>query len=272
MQVSSRLSRRQILRFGAGSLLAAGVWPGSIWAEGVQTGTGFYFAVVNDLHYHDKRCSLWFEALVKHLKSRAEKIEFCLLAGDLSDRGKPEQLGPVRDIFKELGVPFHTVIGNHDYTSMTDRKAYEDSFPNSINTYFEHNGWQFLGLDSSEGTKLQTAVQPHTLKWLDETLPKLDKKRPTVMFTHFPFGSFVIYRVSNAEDVLARLKEHNLLAVFSGHFHSLTERKAGSAVCTTNRCCSFHRKNHDGVKEKGYFLCHAHDGKIERTFAEFKLE
>jgi hypothetical protein len=70
--------------------------------------------------------------------------------------------------------------------------------------------------------------------------------------------------------VLGRFKEHNLQAIFSGHFHSLTERTARGVALTTNRCCSFHRKNHDGAKEKGYFLCRARDGKIERTFVEFK--
>jgi len=29
-----------------------------------------------------------------------------------------------------------------------------------------------------------------------------------------------------------------------------------------------HRQNHDGSKEKGYFLCHARDGKIERKFVQ----
>ena len=37
---------------------------------------------------------------------------------------------------------------------------------------------------------------------------------------------------------------------------------------TTNVCCSYRRRNHDGKKEKGYFLCHAKDGKVERKFIQ----
>lgn len=271
MHNKETFSRRRLLRLGAGSLLAAGIWPGTRDAIGRETGSDFYFAVINDLHYHDKNCGPWFEGLVKRLNKDNRRVRFCLLAGDLSDRGKPEQLASVRDIFKTFGGPVHTVIGNHDYVGMQDRAAYEKIFPDAINSHFDYDGWQFLGLDSSEGTKLQTAVQPHSLRWLDDTLPKLDKKKPTIVFTHFPFGSFVIYRVTNSDDVLARFKEYNLKAIFSGHYHASTERKSSGIVLTTNRCCSFHRKNHDGSKEKGYFLCRAKDGQIERTFVEYDL-
>ena len=42
----------------------------------------------------------------------------------------------------------------------------------------------------------------------------------------------------------------------------------GEVTLTTNRCCSFHVKNHDGTKEKGYFVCQAKAGKVERQFVE----
>src|SRR5262249_17117918 len=104
----------------------------------------------------------------------------------------------------------------------------------------------------------------------DATLSRLDKHKPTVVFTHLPLGPWVIYRLTNADDVLARFKEFNLQAVFNGHFHALTERQVGPTVLTTNPCCSFSRENHSGPKEKGYFLCHARDGKVERTFVQVK--
>src|SRR5206468_6314048 len=58
--------------------------------------------------------------------------------------------------------------------------------------------------------------------------------------------------------------------LFNGHFHGFTESKAGSTILTTNRCCAISRKNHDGTKEKGYFLCAAKEGRIERKFIEVK--
>jgi 3',5'-cyclic AMP phosphodiesterase CpdA len=267
----TRFDRRQLLRWGAGGLLAAGLWPGALRARGADTGGDFSFAVVNDLHYNDERCGPWFEGLVRHLKARPEPIDFCLLAGDLAERGKPEQFAPVRDIFRALGRPVHVVIGNHDYRTAEDRRPFEEAFPSSLNHHFDHKGWQFVGLDTSEGTKAVVAAQPPTLQWLDATLPRLDGKRPTVVFTHFPLGPMVICRVTNAGDVLGRFKDYNLQAVFSGHYHGFTERRLGATVLTTNRCCSFFRPNHDRSKEKGYFLCRARDGRLERSFVEFAL-
>jgi hypothetical protein len=166
----------------------------------------------------------------------------------------------------------YPVIGNHDYLTQTDRAAYMELFPDRLNYHFSNQGWQFVGLDTSEGLKYEkTAVLPQTLQWLDDNLPKLDKTKPTVILTHFPLGENVTYRPSNADAVLDRFREHNLQAVFNGHFHGFTERKSGSAVITTNRCCALKRDNHDRTKDKGYFVCAASEGRITRTFVEYKV-
>jgi predicted phosphodiesterase len=262
------LTRRQWLRQSATTLLAAGVWPGALAAEGSGQGEAFSFVVLNDIHYLDNRCGRWLEGVVRLIRKRPEKIELCLLAGDLAEHGNAEQLVPVRDHFRTLGIPVHVVIGNHDYQSLDDRGAFLDLFPGSLNYTFEHRGWQVLALDSSHGRRSQVAVQSATLRWLDETLPKLDRKRPMMVVTHFPLGPWVIYRATNADAVLDRFRDFNLQAVFSGHFHGFTERKVRTTTLTTNRCCSFSRRNHDGSKEKGFFLCQAKDGRITRTFVE----
>ena len=270
--MSRRLSRRQLLQMSAGHLLAAGLWPGALRAAGQAPADGFHFAVVNDLHYLNERCTPWHEGVVKQIKGHAEKPEFCLLVGDLAEHGKAEQLDPVRSIYKGLGLPLHVVIGNHDWQTDKDRKAYDDLFPKATNYVFEQRGWQFLGFDSTDGPKAKDiAVRADTLKWLDETVPKLDKKKPLALFTHFPLGPLVIYRSTNADAVLERFKDYSLQAVFNGHFHASTTRKLGEVILTTNRCCAFSRTNHDNSKEKGYFLCQAKDGKISRQFVEFKL-
>src|SRR5262245_9465006 len=265
----SRLTRRQLLRLGAGGLLAAGLWPGALDAADAAAGD-FHFLVVNDVHYVDGKCGDWLAKVVKGMKARPEKVEFALLAGDLAEHGTKAQLGGARDAFKGLGVPVHVVVGNHDYQKGHDRKAFEGLFGKAVNYVFEHRGWQILGLDSSHGTRSRVAVQPDTLKWLDDKLPKLDKKKPTVVFTHFPLGPKVPNVVTNTEVVLNRFKAHNLVAVFSGHHHGRTERKAGAAVLTTNACCSLRSRNHDGSKAKAYFVCRAKGGAVTRTFVEVK--
>jgi 3',5'-cyclic AMP phosphodiesterase CpdA len=267
---TTRLTRRELLRRSPAALLAAGVWPGALAAGDPDAGT-FSFLVVNDLHSLDKRCVPWFEKVAKQMAGHAEKPELLLIAGDLADGGTAAQTAAVKEIFAGVKVPVYVVPGNHDYTAANSRKAYDDLFPDRLNYTFDHRGWQFVALDTTEWTKSQnTTISGTTLKWLDDQLPKLDQKKPLVVFTHFPLGEGVRMRPKNADEMLKRLTGHNLRAVYSGHYHAFTEKAAGDAVLTTNKCCAFSRGNHDGTKEKGYFLVAARDGKLDRRFVEVK--
>jgi predicted phosphodiesterase len=259
------VSRRVALeRISAGVLLSLGLWPGH--ARG-QDGDRFRFVVVNDTHYLSEDCGVWLRGIMQRIK--AEKPELCLIAGDLTEHGTEEHLQAVRAILNDLGVTTHVVIGNHDYTTLMDRKPYEKIFPNQINYTFTQKGWQFVALDTTEGTRYdQTRVQEPTLRWLDEQLPKLDQKKPTVILTHFPLGPGVVYRPLNADTLLDKFREFNLRAVFSGHFHGFTERTLRDAILTTNRCCALKRGNHDKTTEKGYFLCDAAGQTITRKFVQ----
>jgi 3',5'-cyclic AMP phosphodiesterase CpdA len=264
------LTRRQLLRQSPTALLAAGLWPGALAAGDPDAGT-FSFLVANDLHSFNKECAPWFERVARQMAGHAENPELMFFAGDLANDGTAAQLGQVKDFFLSGKTPAYVVPGNHDYAKGNDRKAYDELFPGRLNYAVEHRGWQFVGLDTTEGTKWQdTSIAADTLKWLDGQLPKLDRKQPLVVVTHFPLGMGVRMRPKNADEVLKRLTDFNLRAAFSGHFHGFTEKKAGEAVLTTNKCCAFSKGNHDGTKEKGYFVVSAKDGKLGRRFVEVK--
>jgi 3',5'-cyclic AMP phosphodiesterase CpdA len=259
-------TRRDWLRASPGALLAAGLWPGSLRAA-EPAGKDFSFLVVNDLHALDDKCHPWFEKVVETMKGHREKPEFLMICGDLSEGGTAKQLDAVKGIFGAAKIPYHVVPGNHDYLKTGERTHYDDLFPKQLNYRFDLHDWQFVALDSTEGTKAQgTAIGAETLEWIDGQLPKLDKKKPLVVFTHFPLADGVKMRPKNADDALKRFGEHNLRAAFGGHYHGFTEKKAGAAVLTTNRCCAFSVGNHDGTKEKGYFLVTVSDGVLKREF------
>jgi 3',5'-cyclic AMP phosphodiesterase CpdA len=263
-------SRREALRYlSASTLLALGLWPGRLRADNEQPAGSFRFHVINDTHCVSPECAPYLQGAVAQMKR--DETAFCLHLGDLSDKGDREHIETVREIFKQLPGPMYPVIGNHDYLSQNDRSAYTAALPTRINYHFSHGGWQFVGLDTTEGLHYEkTSVSSETLRWLDDELPRLERRRPTVIFTHFPMGAGVNYRPLNAEAVLERFLEFNLQAVYSGHFHAFTERTIRSAVLTTNSCCSLRRDNHDGTKEKGYFVCQAQDGRLQRSFVEYK--
>jgi predicted phosphodiesterase len=266
------INRRELLRTSASALLAANLWPGALAAQDKKPGESFAFLVVNDTHYLDNRCGPWLEKAIKQMKDQPEQPAFCLMLGDLSEDGKETQIDPLFQIFKGLGKKVHYVIGNHDYVTRTDWTPYKKLVTDALNYQFEHGGWQFVGLDTTQGQDTQnTKINEATLKWLDANLPKLDKEKPLVVFTHFPLAPFVPGRPVNSKDLLERLKGYNLQACYSGHFHAFTELQVQGAPFTTNRCCSHSRGNHDSDKKKGYFLCQAKDGKITRTFIQADL-
>ncbi|HVU33586.1 MAG TPA: metallophosphoesterase [Opitutaceae bacterium] len=264
---SAGLTRREALTgLGAGALLALGLWPGALRAaEETPPEDGFTFLQVNDTHHLSDDCTVWLERVVRRM--REEQPDFCLHVGDVSDRGAERDLSAVKRVFGGLGAPVYAMIGNHDYTAAGDRAAYEAVFPDRLNYRFEHRGWQFVCVDSTEGTHWQhTSIPEGTLRWVDACLPHLDRTRPLVLCTHFPLGVGVQFRPRNADALLARFLDHNLQAVFNGHFHGFTEREFHGAPVTTDKCCALKRPNHDGTLGKGFFVCHARHGRVTRRF------
>jgi 3',5'-cyclic AMP phosphodiesterase CpdA len=266
--MNTTISRRRLMKMSAAALLARGLWPGALAAQDAAVGD-VPFICVNDLHYVDEGCAPFFRMMLGKMKEAAPQAKLLIIVGDLCDNGTAVQHPAIKEILKSSGLELKVVMGNHDWTSQTDRKAFEQTWPDSLNYTLEHDGWQFVGLDSSDGVKYEnTSVLPPTLAWIDENLPKLDKRRPMVLFTHFPLGQGVKYQLANSNDVLDRFKEYNLRAVFNGHFHSFTEHQRGDYLITTDKCCAFRKDNHDGTPEKGFFLCTTRDGKLERKFIE----
>jgi 3',5'-cyclic AMP phosphodiesterase CpdA len=255
----------------------------SIWAivgftlvsgllRGVSAGVGaepFRFIVVNDTHHENERSAAFLARTIETMRA-GPAPDFCLHLGDLSHHGTEQELAAVKDMFARLGVPFWPVPGNHDYLTQTDRSGYDKVFPERLNYWFEHKGWLFVGLDTTDGVRAEkTTIQPATLHWVREQLPRWDKQTPMVLFTHFPLGpNRLRQRPLNAEELLALFQDHNLRIVFSGHHHAFTQVDRGRTKFLTHRCCAITQVNHDKTKQKGYLLCEARNGEVTFTFVE----
>jgi predicted phosphodiesterase len=258
------LTRRAMLRLSGGGLLALGLGAETLISSAAEP-AGFRFIVINDIHSRDQRCRPWFQKIAASM--RRHQPAFILINGDLCEHGRADQLTAVKDIFGSLGVPLYATVGNHDYVTDTDHTPFDTLFPNSLNYHFEHAGWQFVALDSTQGRQVfLTHIQPHTLAWLDANLPALDRAKPTVLCTHFPLGNAVLCRPLNADEVLNRFDGFNLVATFSGHWHGFAERHFERAIVTNSRCGSWWRVNNDASPQKGYFLCETAPAGLRRQF------
>lgn len=232
----------------------------------------FRFFQLNDLHYLSDDCGRWFRAMIAQMKASEPDAKFALMCGDLANDGDRYALDAVKDVFGTLGVPFHVVPGNHDYTDKESREHYDAVFPGKLNYHFEHGGWQFIGIDTTMGTNYKdTTIAESTLAWIDDAIAKLDAKKPTIAFTHFPLATGVTMTPLNAAAVVERLLKLQLVASFSGHWHGLSEVKHGVSLMATSRCCARVRANADGSPQKGWWVCEAKgDGTLTRRFVEFK--
>jgi len=270
IHTASKTSRRDFLKLSAGALLAAGVAPGCArFADGGRGESGFSFVVMNDAHFYTPKCPEFFVRVKASVLALPEKPELCLFVGDLSENGSKKEVGGMKEVLDSLRMRWYGVPGNHDYITQTDRSGYDALLPGSLNYSFEHRGWRIIALDTTEGKKAtRTIIQPHTMAWMKENAPRLNPKQPTLIFTHFPLGPTAPHRPLNTDELLAPFTEFNLVQVFNGHWHAFTEGKVRETVFVTNKCCSISKGNHDKTKEKGYFLCTAKDGKIERRFVE----
>jgi predicted MPP superfamily phosphohydrolase len=252
------ISRRTFLQTGAMALAGS--------AMAAPAPADFSFAVLNDLHYRDARCGDWFQRVTASLLGQRPRPAFIVLAGDLSDLGTGEQLGAVHEIFRALPMPVHRIIGNHDYTLEGSREPYERTIGASLNFRFTHAGCEFLALDTTQKRSVyRTHIPAETFTWLDRQLPTVSRDRPLIVLTHFPLGRNWL-RPLNAHTLVERLRPYPLQAVFSGHWHGLTDRLEHSIHLSTSRCCSWWRTNHDGSPEKGYALCEMRDGQVSHRF------
>jgi hypothetical protein len=264
------LNRREALGHFA-ALLAAGLWPGALRAEAAGRRAGeFTFAVANDFHHYEPACDAWFGALFRQIKLRAD-IAFCLGLGDLAHRGQPASIAAIPRLAAAARLKFHATPGNHDNDLEETTAIFAREVPGPLNYRFEHAGWQFVMIDSTDGKKWgQTNVAATTLAWLDAELPRVDPLQPLVLATHFPLAGSAPLCPLNAEQVLARFARHNLRLVLGGHHHGRTEAIRGNYALVTNACCSRVADNHDGTKAKGWWFCRAQaDGMVTREFVEF---
>lgn len=256
-------------------MLAAGTVLPRVQAS--QTG-GFTFAALNDLHHVAEECDAWF--VQRFAEVQHHQPELILLLGDLAHRGALTDLQAMRRLTGNLNVPCYPVPGNHDNDLPLDTSLYRQVFPGRLNYRVDHGGWTFLGLDTTDGNAWKdTVVAADTLAWLDAELPKLDRRRPLVVFTHFPLARGLttvhghMMTPRNAEALLDRLVGFNVRTVFSGHFHGISEREYRGLPLVTGACCSRVEKNHDGTTVKGWWLCRAEpDGQLTRTFQPLPLD
>ena len=152
----------------------------------VPSGTPFSFGVLGDA----EEGRFWWERLFTPGKSafldqwralQASGIDFTLQLGDFVSEGDVKSYrAHVKTISAEASRPILRTIGNHDRSRPNgdaDKNLYDAVF-GPRDYFFDHGGWRFVCLDSSD--RRVTGTQ---LVWLKNALAV---PGPKVIFTHVP--------------------------------------------------------------------------------------
>ena len=180
------------------------------------------FAVVSDTHIGAGSAASALESVVAAVNSRPA-LEFVVVAGDITEKGRLTEFVEAKKILDGLRVPYYAVPGNHDshwigHGLTNFLKTWpEDRF------FFQKGSGVFIGLNSWDSGHLA----PGDIAWLEGKLAAVPLSAEVFLFVHYP-----------PETIDNWFRAHNLLKdrrahVISGHVHKtqlLTKR--GISVST----------------------------------------
>ena len=228
----------------------------------------FDFAYLTDIHVQPELgAPEGFRQCLRAVNGLATPADFVLTGGDLifdaldvgMDRIR-EQWKVFDECSKELALPVHHAIGNHDVVGWSARsvvkptdqdygkKLFAERF-GLARTYrsFDHKGWHFILLDSigqnKETLDYEGWIDDAQLDWLRQDLAATGRAKPIVMVTHIPFyttwhqvlkgpdhhldGKAI---VRNLHTFRKLFDDYNLQLVLSGHGHVVERIEIGKVT------------------------------------------
>ncbi len=203
------------------------------------------FLAVTDLHYTDlhdgadgRQHDLSLEKLKQAIRDGAEGCDCIVNLGDTADgfvgrRPQTELLTEVRGVLRGSGLPYYSMIGNHD-TSLPKEDFYPYLDMPGRYYAFDCDGFRCLVLDAclndvreplpkSEIQWDNCWVDPGQIAWLRRELEAA--VGDVLIFTHVPFmledrETENPHLIRNRDEVMKiLLQSGKVRAVFSGHYH-----------------------------------------------------
>lgn len=182
----------------------------------------FSFAQITDIHL-DGDAGQPLDALRQTIDriNSTEGLDFVLITGDISEAGDKATLQHTRQLFDQLRIPYHIVMGNHE-TKWSDSgcTAWQQVFGGE-RFEFTHQGVHFLGFNTGPLMRMAYGhVVAQDLKWLRDRLDSYDKSDPVIIVTHYPL---LQGDVDNWYEVTDLLRRYNVRLLIGGHYHRLSQ-------------------------------------------------
>lgn len=188
----------------------------SLFYSGLLNAAEFRYAWISDTHVGSKTGQQDLGNTIRDINS-LDKIRFVILSGDITQTGRDKDLLLAKTILDSLQIPYHIIPGNHD-TKWSESGA--TAFARLWGTdkfLFEFEDYAFLGIHQGPLMKMADGhFAPEDLRWLDNKLAAIGKKKPLVIVSHYPLDN----SIDNWFEVTERLRPYNVQFVMVGHGHS----------------------------------------------------
>lgn len=300
----NRTMKKTCLFLGALLLIAAGCTSKSDTPDGNQE-DAFSFAFLTDIHLQpEKHAVEGFRLAIDTINKL--NPDFVLTGGDLvmdvldQTHARADSLFVLyKEISGELNMPVYNTVGNHEvYGWHRDeegieshpefgKKMYEKRIGNRYYS-FDHKNWHFIILDgiyrSEEGHYIGK-IDQEQLEWLKADLDKTDKQTPIVLSVHIPFitsrtqlsqGALAANSeggvITNSQEVLPLLWEHNLKLVLQGHLHFNEDLYVGEKVhfITAGAVSGLWWSNKpDSYPEEGFQMIHVKGDELSSEYIDY---
>ncbi|MDZ5696679.1 metallophosphoesterase [Chelativorans sp. M5D2P16] len=204
------------------------------------------FVVLADLHLvpegelcHGLDTADRLRRVIDHVNEHHGDADFCVIAGDIADRGEQAAYERFKKIVAKLRLPLYATLGNHDrgpaYLELFGAECADET--GCLDHIVDVKGHRVIVLDSSQPGVGAGVLQPEQHDWLRARLAEAHDMAVIVVLHHnvtqfHVQTDFII--LEDSDTFLDILKTHpDVRQVVSGHVHMNTSGTVrGIPFCT----------------------------------------
>ena len=190
-----------------------------------------YFAQMTDLHvgqphWRNELAERHLAEALREMAALDPRPAFVLATADIVSAGSKAELRRYLDITRSFPIPVWHQAANHDLWGDASEPDGWDAMMGPRRHCFDHAGVRFVLVHEYKRRpdgSWHAHMSPDDMAWLREQLADWGT-RPVVVAQHSPIlrvgDTYMdMWANSNADDYLAVLAEHNVLAIITGHWH-----------------------------------------------------
>lgn len=183
-----------------------------------------HFTAQGDVSDYDPRARL--SAAITHVNAHHSDSDFCIISGDLVDRGSPEDYQALKTHLDTLACPYYPMVGNHDNRALV-KSGFQlpDDCMNDFAQYtVATSEGLMVCLDTHKIGSNAGEFCPIRTKWLKSILDA-SKDTPVFLFMHHPPMPLGLPmqdadRMEAGSAFLDLIENHpNIRHMFIGHVH-----------------------------------------------------